>query len=162
MHQTNQLARHERHGVAHREPRRERGQTLGWVITVIAVIIIVVLVVMLIQSRRGAGDVRQQAEQQVQELQVQLRASEARARLNSLLAAIRADVDEEALRSQYQSIRSDLEAAYEDAEGSAAEMWSRLEEGLDNLDSAIGESAQDAEAAIQGMLDALADQADGP
>lgn len=145
-----------------RPARRERGQALGWVIAVIAVIVAVVLIILLVQSRQGAGNVREQADQQMQELQVQLRASEARARLNSLLAAIRADLDEETLRNQYEGIRGDLESAYADAEGTAAETWSQLQASLDELDTAIGESAEDAEASIEQMLDTLSARSQQP
>ena len=145
-------------------PRRQRprGRVLGWILAVLAAIAVVVLVVLLLQSRQDAGDVRAQAESQVQELQVQLRAAEARAQLNSLLAAVRADVDEAALRSQYDGIRADLQNAYEGAQGTAADTWSVLQAGLEELDASLGESATETVASIQRMLETLTARADEP
>lgn len=142
--------------------RRPQGRALGWILAALAAVAVVVLVVLLLQLRQDADAVRAQAESQVQELQVQLRAAEARAQLNSLLAAVRADVDGTALRSQYDDIRSDLQAAYEGAQGAAADTWAELQAGLEELDASLGESTTEAVVSIESMLETLTRRAGEP
>lgn len=134
---------------------RRLGVSLATILGIVAIIAIVVLVILLVRQTQQAGSVQQEAEQQIEQLQRDLSGAEARARLNALKSSIASGVEEEALREQYESIRTDLEATYQDAEGEAAETWENLSEQLDQLGDEIGEESQQAIDSIDAMLSEL-------
>lgn len=133
-----------------RLPRRTLGLSVGGILAIIAVIAVVIIGYLLI--RGGTDPVQQQAEQETTELQQDFDAAEARAQLNGLKSSIQSDIDEEALRQQYESIRADLEEGYEGASGEAAETWDEISEGLDELGEQIGENSEEAVATIDRIL----------
>lgn len=137
-----------------RQSQLRRGVSLGAILGVIALLVIIVVVVLLV--RGGGGDpAEEEAQQQSEELQQDLTAADARARLESLRSAIENDVDEESLQQQYEDVRSDLEDVYADAEGEAAETWDAISEDLDALGDQIGEASEEAVSTIDGILDEM-------
>lgn len=151
-----------RQELAKRGRLRQSGVSLATILGIIAVIAIIVLVVLLVRQTQQAGTAGQQAEEQITQLQRELRGAEARARLNGLKSAIASGVEEEALRDQYESIRADLEETYADAEGQAAETWDSISDRLDQLGDQLGAESQEAIDSIDAMLADLRQQTDGP
>lgn len=134
-----------------RPTRRTGGITIGAILGIIALIAVIVIGYLLIRGNTG-NEVQEQAQQETTELQQGFDAAEARARLNGLRSSIESDIDQEALTQQYESIRADLEEAYEGASGEAAETWAQLETSLGELGDQIGQESEEAVATIDRML----------
>lgn len=132
--------------------RRTRGLTIGGILGVLALIAVVIIGYMLITDDSAATEVQEQAQEQTTELQEGFDAAEARAQLNGLRSAIESEIDEEALRQQYDDVRAELETAYADASGEAAEAWTEISSGLETLGDQIGQESEEAVATIDDML----------
>lgn len=133
-----------------RPVRRTSGISVGGILAIIAVIAVAIVGYLLLRDTTPA--VQDQTQEQTTELQEGFDAAEARARLNGLKSSIESDIDEEAVRQQYESIRADFEQAYEGASGEAAETWNDISAGLDELGDQIGEQSEEAVATIDQML----------
>lgn len=140
-----------------RPSRRTGGISIGGILGIIALIAVIVIGYMLIRGNTG-NEVQEQAQQETTELQQGFDAAEARARLNGLRSSIESDIDQEALTQQYESIRADLQEAYEGASGEAATTWSELETSLGELGDQIGQESEEALATIDRMLTQFQDE----
>lgn len=145
-----------------RRPHLRHGVSLGAILGVIALLVVIVVVVLLVRDGGTAGGTEEEAQQQTEELQQDLTAADARARLESLRSAIESDVEQESLQQQYDDVRGDLEEVYADAEGEAAETWDAISDDLDTLGDQIGEANEDAANTIDGILEQLGDGNETP
>jgi hypothetical protein len=129
-----------RHPTPNQRSLDQRGQTIGWIMTVMAVIAIAILIVVQIRSTQRSTSMEAQSRQQVEQLQRSLRGNEALLRLNALRSEIEAGVDPQSLPVRYNAIRIELEESFSDR------ALGRVREDLDMLASQFlegGEGAAD-------------------
>jgi len=136
-----------------RDYERPRGQrTLAWVVAALVVAGGIVAFLYFVIEPNGGGS---QATRQVTTLQTQLHTAQARANLSTLRANLLTNASDKTVTQEYSNVRSQLQTAYGNAGGAAADTWTKIKPQLDKLKGQITSSRQKAASTVQSILNDL-------